>query len=201
MSGYDLSHLSVLVVDDNKHMLTLLRTILHGLGVGHIREALDAGEALREMRSFAPDILITDWVMSPMDGLELVRRIRCGEDSPNPYMPIIMLTGYTELHRVVESRDAGVTEFLAKPVSAKALYSRIIGIIERPRPFVRTKSYFGPDRRRREDGGFQGPERRGTGCGSDDGLEARDAEAGEGPVAAEAEKEDAPAATAEAGSG
>lgn len=59
-----------------------------------------------------------------------------------------MLTGYTEHQQVVEARDAGVNEFLAKPISAKPLYQRLAAIIDNPRSFVRTKSYFGPDRRR-----------------------------------------------------
>ena len=86
--------------------------------------------------------------------------VRSGEDSPNPYVPIIMLTGHTELHRVCEARDAGVNEFLAKPISAKALYSRVASIIEFPRPFIRTKSYFGPCRRRRNLGAPRGMKER-----------------------------------------
>ncbi len=63
-----------------------------------------------------------------------------------------MLTGHPELHRVIESRDAGINEFLAKPLSAKALYQRIVTIIENPRPFIRTENYFGPCRRRKNVG-------------------------------------------------
>ena len=71
-----------------------------------------------------------------------------------------MLTGHTSIERVRAARDAGVNEFLAKPVSAKAILTRLISVIEHPRPFVRTKVYFGPDRRRHRDGGYHGPERR-----------------------------------------
>jgi DNA-binding NtrC family response regulator len=63
----------------------------------------------------------------------------------NPYVPIIMLTGHSEKKRVIPARDAGVTEFLAKPISAKALYQRILNIVANPRPFIKSKSYFGPD--------------------------------------------------------
>lgn len=70
-----------------------------------------------------------------------------------------MLTGHTEMHRVIEARDAGVHEFLAKPISAKGLYSRVKSIIERPRPFIRAGLYFGPDRRRRQID-WKGSERR-----------------------------------------
>jgi DNA-binding response OmpR family regulator len=78
----------------------------------------------------------------------------------NPYVPIIMLTGHSEKKRVIAARDAGVTEFLAKPISAKALYQRILNIVVNPRPFIKSKSYFGPDRRRTVAVNYTGPERR-----------------------------------------
>ncbi len=90
--------------------------------------------------------------MKPLDGIDFVKLVRTARDSPNPYVPIIMLSGYTEYRRVVEARDAGVNEFLAKPISAKALYQRFAAIIDNPRPFIRTESYFGPDRRRQNMG-------------------------------------------------
>ena len=86
--------------------------------------------------------------MKPMDGLEFTRRVRNDEHSPNPFVPIIMITGHTEKHRVEAARDAGVTEFLAKPITAHNLFARIAEIVERPRAFVRCDNYFGPDRRR-----------------------------------------------------
>jgi hypothetical protein len=61
---------------------------------------------------------------------------------------------------VIKARDAGVTEFLAKPISAKALYNRILHIILNPRPFIKTETYFGPDRRRNVNAKYSGPERR-----------------------------------------
>jgi hypothetical protein len=58
------------------------------------------------------------------------------------------------------ARDAGVTEFLAKPISANALYQRVLNIVANPRPFIKTKTYFGPDRRRNVNPNYNGPERR-----------------------------------------
>jgi len=83
-----------------------------------------------------------------------------------------MLTGHTEMNRVVEARDAGVHEFLAKPISVKGLYSRIRSIIERPRPFVRAGLYFGPDRRRRDNPAYMGGERRKAVEGGEGGEDA-----------------------------
>jgi DNA-binding response OmpR family regulator len=105
------------------------------------------------------DIVVLDWKMKPVDGLALVKAIRDPETSPNPFLPIIMLTAYGEPSKVREARDAGVTEFMVKPFSAEALYRRLAVIVNRPRPFVRTKAFFGPDRRRME-AAFDGPERR-----------------------------------------
>ncbi len=126
-----------------------------------------------KMRQRMPDIILTEGKMAPLDGLDFVRLIRKGEDSPNPYLPIILLTGYTELERVTEARDAGVTEILAKPISIEALHSRIVSIIEKPRPFIKAKHYFGPDRRRgRRAERYEGPPRR-----KDDAVEDSDDDA------------------------
>src|ERR1700761_9036360 len=86
--------------------------------------------------------------------------LRNSPDSKNPYLPIVMMTGHSEKSRVVEARDAGVTEFIAKPLTAKSVLERLQAVIYRPRPFVRTATYFGPDRRRRDDPAHVGPWRR-----------------------------------------
>ena len=106
------------------------------------------------------DLVLCDLAMKPMDGLEFSRDVRTGEDSPNPFVPIIMITGHTERHHVEAARDAGVTEFLAKPITAHSLFSRIAEIVERPRAFVRSETYFGPDRRRKALDNYAGPWRR-----------------------------------------
>jgi CheY-like chemotaxis protein len=160
MDKYNLERLNFLVVDDSRHMRSLVRSVLRALGARHIKEATDGADAYARLGSYAADIIICNWQMSPMDGLEFVRLLRTDSDSPNPFVPVIMLTAHTEAKRVVEARDAGVSEFLAKPISADQLYSRIRAIIEHPRPFVRAKSYAGPDRRRRQDPDFKAPERR-----------------------------------------
>jgi CheY-like chemotaxis protein len=159
MMGYRLDRLTVLVVDDNQHMRSLIRTILEALGVSSIVEARDGQHALEKLSAQQVDLIIVDWNMEPMDGLALTRHIRTSADSPDPFVPIVMLSGHTEKSRVMQARDAGITEFMAKPVSARSLYARIVSIIENPRPFVRTKDYFGPDRRRQMLP-FEGPERR-----------------------------------------
>lgn len=129
-------------------MRRITRMLLSGFGVRNIEEADDGASALELFEQSQPDLVITDWVMPVFDGLELTRAIRNPDTCSSPYTPIIMITGYSERSRVTVARDAGVTEFLAKPISGKDLYLRINNCIVNPRQFVRTKSFFGPDRRR-----------------------------------------------------
>ena len=160
MFRIDFNKLRFLVCDDNPHMRRILRTLLHSFGAREVYEAEDGATALEMYTHYVPDIVITDWAMPIFDGLELAQMIRQPESKGNPYAPIIMLTGHSEKRRVTVARDAGVTEFLAKPISAKALYQRIVNIVVNPRPFVREKNYFGPDRRRDTGTNYNGPERR-----------------------------------------
>lgn len=159
----DFSKISVMVVEDNEHMRYLMRMVLRTLGITRIYEAANGEEAIAEMAVHAPDIVLTDWDMHPIDGLELTRFLRNSPESPNPFVPIIMVTAHSERQRVLEARDAGITEFLVKPISAKGVYSRLRAVVEQPRRFVRTRVYFGPDRRRKKDDpAYHGPDRRGT---------------------------------------
>ena len=162
-AAYDFRKLRVLVVDDSRSMRHIVRSILSALGCHQIREAGDAPAAFKEMQNFDADILIVDWYMEPLDGLEFVRLVRTAKDSRNPFVPIVMLSGFTEYSRIAAARDAGVNEFLAKPVSVTALGNRIVSLIEHPREFIRTKSYFGPCRRRTPMGPPRGQKERRSG--------------------------------------
>src|SRR5215204_5898091 len=160
MIRIDFNRLRFLVIDDNAHMRRILRTLLHGFGTREVYEAEDGAAGLEAFTHYSPDIVITDWAMPIFDGLELTRMIRQPNANANPYVPIIMLTGHSEKKRVVAARDTGVTEFLAKPISAKGLYQRILNVVANPRPFIRTKPYFGPDLRRNTTTPYIGPARR-----------------------------------------
>ena len=160
MFRIEFNKLRFLICDDNPHMRRILRTLLHSFGAREVWESEDGATALEMYSHYVPDIVITDWSMPIFDGLELAQMIRQPESKGNPYAPIIMLTGHSEKRRVTVARDAGVTEFLAKPISAKGLYQRILNVVANPRPFIKTKSYFGPDRRRNTNNAYIGPERR-----------------------------------------
>jgi two-component system chemotaxis response regulator CheY len=160
MVRIDFNRLRFLVIDDNAHMRRILRTLLHGYGAREVYEAEDGAAGLEAFTHYMPDIIIADWVMPIFDGLELAQMIRQPGANANPYVPIIMLTGHSEKKRIVNARDAGITEFLAKPISAKSLYERILNVVANPRPFIKSKNYFGPDRRRNVNPNYVGPERR-----------------------------------------
>lgn len=152
--------LKILLVDDNQHMRLLLTEILRAIGVRSVFEAEHGAEALSIMRTNSIDIVMTDLAMGPIDGIDFVRQLRTAPDSPNQLIPVIMVTGHSTSRRVTEARDAGVTEFLAKPVTARGVLERVVEVIDNPRPFVRSRDYFGPDRRRKADPHFHGPYRR-----------------------------------------
>ncbi|MBC8270212.1 MAG: response regulator [Rhodospirillaceae bacterium] len=150
MADYDLSNLSVLIVDDYQPMRLILKNVLHALGIKTIAEAPGGLEALTILKSSNVDIVFADNLMEPMNGIELVERIRAGEDNIDPFTSIIMVSGYSDLAQIIKARDAGINEFLAKPISAKMVYLRICSVIEHPRSFIKAETFLGPDRRRRE---------------------------------------------------
>ena len=160
MAGPSFDFLRALVIEDNAHMRTLLRSLMHALGIKQVIECADGATGYDELRAKRPDFVLTDLSMKPIDGIEFTKLVRTAQDSPNPCVRIVMVTGHTERARVEAARDAGVTEFLAKPITAQNLLLRIAEIVERPRSFVRCDTYFGPDRRRHTDPHFTGPYRR-----------------------------------------
>ncbi len=160
MPGTILETLRALIVEDNQHMRTLLKVLLSDAGMREIHEAADGVAGLETLRAHKCDFILCDLSMKRMNGLDFTRQVRRSKTSANPFIPIIMISGYTEKHRVLAARDAGVTEFLAKPITAQSLFSRIAEILERPRAFVRCGSYFGPDRRRKTSEHYDGPWRR-----------------------------------------
>ncbi len=174
--AYNFEKLNLLIVDDNQNMRALLRSILVAFGVGKVRESGVVSEAFTEFCQAPSELIIADLRMSPLDGLEFIRLIRSAEDTPDPFVPIIMLTGYSEKDNVLLAMEAGADDVLTKPISPKMLYDRIARIIEKPRQFLKTDTYFGPDRRQKDEP-THGPERRIAKptivAPSDDGLDWR----------------------------
>lgn len=160
MDCIDLSGISVLIVDPNPLLRTVFRQVLREFGATDVEAVStpDAGfEAFNVQNS---DIVLADWGPG-CDGLALLNRIREDPASVNCYAPVIITSAHTDKKHVMAARDRGMSEFLAKPVSAKTLYKRIARIVSEERLFVRADRFFGPDRRRREIGLAQ-PDRRVT---------------------------------------
>ncbi len=128
--------LCVVVVDDNQYMRKMVRNLLVNCGIKEIYEAADGIAALDTIRTVGPDVVILDWEMPLLSGAELVRIVRSPGVFPMPDVPIIMLSGHGERWRVVEAVKLGVNEYLVKPVSAKAIYDRLVSILAQPRPAV-----------------------------------------------------------------
>lgn len=161
-----LSDLHVLIVDDNEQMRFLLRCLLRAGGLLHISEAANVEEAFDIMRLTPVSLVLVDWKMQPIDGLTFTRMARLKPDTPNPYVPILMLTAHTEMSRVAAARDAGVTGFIKKPISSRILFERVTNALTDARSFIRTPSFFGPDRRHVTSVDYAGPFRRATDRGA-----------------------------------
>ncbi|XBQ16256.1 MAG: response regulator [Oceanicaulis sp.] len=158
----DFSRVQALVVDDNAHMIQIVRSMLLGFGITRTYESRDAAEAFDIARNEAIDFIIVDYQMPLLDGLEFTRMVRTAKDTRNPFIPIILLTAHTERSRIFAARDAGVTEICAKPITAKQLWMKIAAVVNNPRPFVRAPGFFGPDRRRKDGSAPDGGDRRTT---------------------------------------
>ncbi len=159
MQSYDLTKLSILVLE--KHLLVrrLLTEVFSEFGVPTVHSTHDPELAWDIFRQFPVDLILSDWTVD-LDGMGFLNRIRLDPDSTDPYIPVVVCTANTEFRHVCIARDTGMTEFLAKPVSAKSIYNRICSVVENIRPFIRIGEFFGPDRRRHREGPFEGDNRR-----------------------------------------
>jgi two-component system, chemotaxis family, chemotaxis protein CheY len=151
---------ALLIVDDNPHMRTIVSYVARACGIGTIDEAGSGAEAFEKLRTRRYDCATVDLNMDPINGIEFVKMIRTSKDSPDPYLPIIVISAYSERSKVQAARDAGADEFLTKPVTAQSLLKRMEAVVYRRRPFVVTPFYVGPDRRRKADDDYRGTKRR-----------------------------------------
>lgn len=167
MGTLDFSRLSAFVVDDNEYIRSTIENLLRQFRFGRIASASNGEGAIEQLKvagklgkANVPDIVISDLVMAPINGLLFLRWARTAKESPNRMIPFIMLSGAADIAYVNSARDLGATEFLGKPFSAASVYKHILQVIERPRQFVTTTKYFGPDRRRRKEKDWKATERR-----------------------------------------
>jgi CheY-like chemotaxis protein len=157
--AYDFSNLTVFVVYDSPFTQRLVGGMLRAMDIHRVRAFKSMTDAIAGSRHLPPDIMIIDYMLDGRDDLDAVKLVRSDKDERIAFMPVIVLTAYTEKWRVTAARDSGANEIVALPVSVRRLYRAIEEIVERPRPFVRTKDFFGPDRRRQQRE-FEGEDRR-----------------------------------------
>jgi two-component system, chemotaxis family, chemotaxis protein CheY len=138
------AQIGVLVVDDDTYLRKIVRSLLSGFGVSRVYEAGDGAQGLELLDQFRPDVLLIDWEMPMLTGAEMVALVRNPDTSQNATVPIIMMTGHTERHRIEQAMQLGVNEILVKPFSAKSLMQRLDLVINHARPFMQIGSYFGP---------------------------------------------------------
>jgi CheY-like chemotaxis protein len=172
MKYYNLERISILLIDDSSFMLSLLARVFHALGARTIHRASDGQEAIKLIKSLhersgttegaSPvDVIISDYFMEPFDGLMLLNWVRRSTESPDRFVPFVMISAAADRAVVAAARDAGASEFIAKPFSVNSVLTKVNRLIDRPRPFIFCSGYFGPDRRRR-DVPFDGKDQRTT---------------------------------------
>lgn len=128
----------------------LLQGVLLECGFKSVITTVGLAQTEKMLRTRSVDIVLVDWTGEGSDGLRILRMIRKAKDIIDPKLPVIMMAGDASVTKVTRARDAGATEFVAKPVSVKTLNKVLEAALERRRPFVKTEQFFGPDRRRRD---------------------------------------------------
>ena len=153
--------ISLMVIEDNDYMLDILVNSLKRIGFTRVQKAKNGREAVEYLKLTSKgfsaavepiDIVVSDLVMSPVSGLHVLQWLRDDKQSPNRFMPFIMLSGAADKTNVEETRNRGVTDFMAKPFSVDNIYKVLQRIIDAPRQYITTQNYFGPDRRRSKAG-------------------------------------------------
>ncbi|MBV6658335.1 MAG: response regulator [Devosiaceae bacterium] len=158
----DLSEKSAVILDDNPQMREIIRSMLATVGIRSVSDYSDPHAVVRHLETYRVDLAVIDLVlMSDLDGLAVVDRIRHNPNIQNTTMPIIMVTGYPSIAVIDQAINSGVDELVTKPLRTKDLLARVTKALTKPRRYISTPSdYFGPDRRRADRGAPRGVERR-----------------------------------------
>ena len=119
--------MSVLIVDDYKTMLRIIRNLLKQIGLENVDDAADGAEALEKLRGKDYGLVISDWNMEPMTGFELLKEVRA--DDKMRKTPFIMVTAESKTDNVVAAKQAGVDNYIVKPFNAGTLKSKLIAVL------------------------------------------------------------------------
>ena len=158
--AFNFKNIKVLIADDDATMCLVLANIFRTLKVKECLTARNGEEALEMFKEHKPDLVLTDWNMNDLCGLDVTRAIRDIDKETNSVTPVILTSGYADRDKIREAIDVGVNEFLLKPFSVNDLATRVAFVVENPRECIDIQGYFGPDRRRRDSSEYTGPDRR-----------------------------------------
>ena len=121
------TNINVLIVDDYKTMLRIVRTLLTQLGFSNIDEVTDGSTALEKLKEKKYELIISDWNMQPTTGLELLKTVRSNEAMKN--IPFLMITAESKVENVIKAKEAGVSNYIVKPFNAETLKAKLTSIL------------------------------------------------------------------------
>ena len=120
-------NMNVLIVDDYKTMLRILRNLMNQLKFTNVEEAMDGPQALEHLRQKNFGLVVSDWNMEPMTGIQLLREVR-GDDKLK-HIPFIMITAESKSENVIAAKEAGVSNYIVKPFNAETLKSKLVSVL------------------------------------------------------------------------
>jgi CheY-like chemotaxis protein len=146
----NLKGVSTLLIDGEQFTRGLIARMLRGFGMDPAKQ-FENGETVKAfLKHNCPDLILVEAVLPDMPSAELINWIRKQDKGPTRFVPIIVLTGYTQMRTVAAARDAGANNVVKKPVSPQGLFDRITWVARVARPFIEAGDYVGPDRRFRQ---------------------------------------------------
>ncbi|VAV91551.1 hypothetical protein MNBD_ALPHA06-1141, partial [hydrothermal vent metagenome] len=155
-----LAEKSILVVESQEFMRTIIVDILRTIGFKKIETARNLDDGKLQMKTWLPDVVFCDAEIGAGNGLKFVAWIRTSKDSPNPKIPIIYVTGDRAQEQILAARDTGVNEIIIKPIVPQAVISRLKTVLVNERAFIQSHTFVGPDRRRNRNRTYNGGKRR-----------------------------------------
>lgn len=141
---------TILIIEDSELMRSLIGKVLRAFDFGKIESVEDVASAFAVLERAKTDIVLTDWLLEGPSGLDFASKLRRNYEDPLRRTPIVMCTAYTDLARIFAARDAGVNEILTKPFSPQRMYDALFNALFRPRRFIESADFVGPDRRRKQ---------------------------------------------------
>jgi two-component system chemotaxis response regulator CheY len=120
-------NMKIMIVDDYSTMLRILRNLLRQLEFNNVEEATNGGDALQKLRESTYNLVISDWNMQPMTGLELLKEVRA--DTKLKHIPFIMVTAESKTDNVIAAKQAGVSNYIVKPFNAETLKTKMASVL------------------------------------------------------------------------